>query len=518
MGKNSAPAPDYTPVANASKETAELSAKLGQAQLDENKRQYEETKLITAPIIEKQSALMDQTKQQGDAYFNRWKEGQTVTDALKNDVMTDNSARNTAERNSITQSIKDAAAGYQNLAAGQNAFGEKQASTIRAAEEKIAADSQADVGKAADRIGDSMNKYGGDVQKAIDLYTAGNGAINEKYGADIEQDVGKAVADARSGQAQASNQAMRQAIRYGLSVPDAAATSTLAQSQQLAASANGARTDATNNYRTLVGNSVGMKQNVLNTGVTAATADAGLRSNAAINAAGLKSSGESQALQSMQTANTQALGLNTAAIDKIATVASTARDLRRQDEATDMAKKLDVAGMYSGMTGASAGAYSQANTSGNSAVGNQNSTAGQYLNGMNAGTNTILTGQQAAMGGLGSILSSQTSVYNNSQGEGFGAILGGVGGVLTGAAKAGIIGGSMREYKENIVLVGKHPIGIPLYQFNYLPQFAEKWGYGNHVGVMVDELIHVMPDAISKDIDGHTVVNYKLLGGVNHAA
>ena len=102
------------------------------------------------------------------------------------------------------------------------------------------------------------------------------------------------------------------------------------------------------------------------------------------------------------------------------------------------AKKLDVSGLYRGLPGASQGAYSVATNAGNSAVGNQNQTAAQYLNGMAAGTGTILQGQQQKISGLGSILNSQTSIYNAglsanaNQQAGLGSVVGMLGGAAIG--------------------------------------------------------------------------------------
>lgn len=70
--------------------------------------------------------------------------------------------------------------------------------------------------------------------------------------------------------------------------------------------------------------------------------------------------------------------------------------------------------MTKGMAGASQGAYGLSVSAGNSAVGNQNATSGQYLSGMNAGTGTIMQGQQMQLQGLGQVLGAQTSAYGTS--------------------------------------------------------------------------------------------------------
>lgn len=87
-GGSTAPAPDYTPMANASAEAARLGAELGNKQLDENKRQYENNMAVAKPIIDAQGKQMqlayDQGKSSFDAYQN---EGRPLQQALRDDAM-----------------------------------------------------------------------------------------------------------------------------------------------------------------------------------------------------------------------------------------------------------------------------------------------------------------------------------------------------------------------------------------------------------------------------------------------
>jgi len=71
---------------------------------------------------------------------------------------------------------------------------------------------------------------------------------------------------------------------------------------------------------------------------------------------------------------------------------------------------------------------------------------------------------------------------------------------------------SERRVKENIVRVGRHPLGIGLYLFDYRPEHREKWGHGRQFGVMVDEVEAVMPEAVSTHPDGYKRVDYGMLG------
>ena len=65
--------PDYTPMADASTEAAEIGAQLGREQLAENRRQYDANMLVAAPIIQAQTGLMRQSIEQGDDYYNYMK-------------------------------------------------------------------------------------------------------------------------------------------------------------------------------------------------------------------------------------------------------------------------------------------------------------------------------------------------------------------------------------------------------------------------------------------------------------
>jgi hypothetical protein len=71
---------------------------------------------------------------------------------------------------------------------------------------------------------------------------------------------------------------------------------------------------------------------------------------------------------------------------------------------------------------------------------------------------------------------------------------------------------SDRGPKENIVQVGRHPLGIGLYLFDYKPEYRKQWGSGRQFGVMADEVEAVMPQAVSVHPAGYKMVDYALLG------
>ena len=92
---------------------------------------------------------------------------------------------------------------------------------------------------------------------------------------------------------------------------------------------------------------------------------------------------------------------------------------------------------------------------------------------------------------------------------------------LTQAANSGSNEGSSgrnpnmasdRLVKENIVQIGRHPLGFDLYLFDYKPEYREQWGYGRQFGVMADEVEVVMPEAVCAHPAGYKTVNYAMLG------
>ena len=92
MGKKSSPAPDYTPLANASKEAAEIMRGLGEKQLAFSEKMYDENSPLMKDIATKQGAMMDQQMTQGKDYYDYLKdtyrpvEKGIVADALSFDT------------------------------------------------------------------------------------------------------------------------------------------------------------------------------------------------------------------------------------------------------------------------------------------------------------------------------------------------------------------------------------------------------------------------------------------------
>lgn len=69
LGGDAPPPPDYTPVANASKEAAEIAAQLGREQLAESRWQYDQNMAVARPVVETQLGLMQDALVQGRDYY-----------------------------------------------------------------------------------------------------------------------------------------------------------------------------------------------------------------------------------------------------------------------------------------------------------------------------------------------------------------------------------------------------------------------------------------------------------------
>jgi hypothetical protein len=127
----------------------------------------------------------------------------------------------------------------------------------------------------------------------------------------------------------------------------------------------------------------------------------------------------------------------------------------------------------------------------------------QFMQGLASGASTIGSGQQMQIGGLGSILGSQTSVYNTAMSqpnEFLQAVGTGIG------AYAGLK--SDRRLKQDIELVGRDErTMLPLYEFAYKSDPSRRF-----LGVMADDVEAYMPEAVGESEDGYKFVNYAMLG------
>jgi len=84
---------------------------------------------------------------------------------------------------------------------------------------------------------------------------------------------------------------------------------------------------------------------------------------------------------------------------------------------------------------------------------------------------------------------------------------------LMGLGGAGIMAFSDIRMKENIKQIHWLPNGLPVYEFEYKPEFKDQAGHGKFVGVMAQEVEMVQPEAVITNADGYKMVNYGVLNG-----
>lgn len=198
-------------------------------------------------------------------------------------------------------------------------------------------------------------------------------------------------------------------------------------------------------------------------------------------------------------------GISSAAgLTQAANRAAAMTNARTQADQIGHARKLDAAGLGRNLAGASAAAYSGAARSG-AIAGDARQSAGQnFAQNFSMGAQTIGSGQQMQLQGLGDVLNAQTTFAINDNNS----FLGDLGGLAGGAAGIMKAWPSDRRLKENIREVGvDQRTALSLYEFNYISDPARKF-----IGVMADEVELVYPEAVAYGPNGYQMVDYGALG------
>jgi hypothetical protein len=65
--------------------------------------------------------------------------------------------------------------------------------------------------------------------------------------------------------------------------------------------------------------------------------------------------------------------------------------------------------------------------------------------------------------------------------------------------------------KENIKQIHWLPNGLPVYEYEYKPEWKDEAGHGKFIGVMAQDVVKVQPNAIIHRDDGYMMVNYGAL-------
>lgn len=215
---------DYKPVADASKEAAEVMAQLGRDQLAEARRQYDVNQAKLNPVIDAQVQNMGLAYEQGKGSFDRLQStGWGLQDDLTKMARGEKTA---AQLQAIDKARTDAAADATSALASQQGQQDRQmarmgvnpnsgkfaamqnAQSIEAA--KAVAGSANDAARKADdkfyaRTGDAYNTYSGLGSQAVGLYgagnSAGNSAVNNQtgIGAQYMQGMGQSANTLQSG-------------------------------------------------------------------------------------------------------------------------------------------------------------------------------------------------------------------------------------------------------------------------------------------------------------------------------
>lgn len=154
---------------------------------------------------------------------------------------------------------------------------------------------------------------------------------------------------------------------------------------------------------------------------------------------------------------------------------------RRQAEALGDAKMMDAIGMGRSLPGASTGAYQAALGAGNAAGQNSQVAGAAYMQGLGQAAGTYGQGFDLQMRGLGGILNSQTSIYNNS---------GTPWASLAGSAMGMFSFPSSKALKDQVAPVDAEGVSrqvakIPVDRWRYKPGVADE---GEHVGPYAEDL------------------------------
>lgn len=194
-------------------------------------------------------------------------------------------------------------------------------------------------------------------------------------------------------------------------------------------------------------------------------------------------------------------------IEQAKAMAGAANKTRMAADQIGLSTKMQMYGGLKGLAGlgaTNAGLAINATGTGNSSAVGMTGAAGSYLNANNSAVGTMNSGVQSGLTSYGNYINSaQNAVKINNDSDPFASLLGA--GAQLGAAW---IGASDVRLKKNIVLVGKDErTGLNLYEFEYI------YGDGTrYQGVMAQEVLEVMPEAVLQDKDGFLAVDYGKLG------
>ena len=106
----------------------------------------------------------------------------------------------------------------------------------------------------------------------------------------------------------------------------------------------------------------------------------------------------------------------------------------------------------------------------------------------------------------GGVSTSNQPIYSNPSQQAFGNLLGAAGtGALLYTAFSDI------RTKQNIVNIGTGKHNLPIYMFDYKPEWKDEAGHGKFIGYMAHDVEKVVPQAVITRADGIQKINYALV-------
>ena len=199
-GGSTVQAPDYAPMAASSDYAAELGKQLGEEQLAEAKRQYDQNTAISEPIIKAQTGLMQQAYDQGNQNYNRMVEqGQPIQDQMKSVAMggSYSDAQKAQQEEAASTAVADSRAGsnqqMQQLVRTGLRYGFSPSKLAALGSSAAATNAQSQVQAANGartqkqsqqwgQMGDTYNTFAGLGSQAPTFYSAGTQAGNSAVG------------------------------------------------------------------------------------------------------------------------------------------------------------------------------------------------------------------------------------------------------------------------------------------------------------------------------------------------
>jgi hypothetical protein len=199
------------------------------------------------------------------------------------------------------------------------------------------------------------------------------------------------------------------------------------------------------------------------------------------------------------------------------TAAAAATRARAAAEQLGWAKTMDAIGLGMGQFGNQATSTGLALNASNSATAAGQTAMANYSGMANSGNQAY----GSAMSGWNNVGSLGVQKYNadvdaykarqqarGTSAAGFGNMFGQLG---AAGIQAGMFGSDPRV-KQNVERIGTFaPLDIGVYSFEYKDEFKERFGHGERVGFMADEVEAVLPDAVITTDDGYKMVNYSMV-------